>query len=125
MATRYALTCRPAWAENVPDGFTNLKASVAPRAGYHGFVEYAEPLPRERAEHFSLTPLGPEITYVVVDGDRLHPSEVAGADWAQMAYDLGTGQTTVEAVREYIENRCAEFEVQLEEIAVYEPPPID
>ena len=66
--TTYRLTCRPAWAENVPPGFTDLAGAENPTYGDYGTVTYPEPLPADRADHFSLQPVGPELPRVTWDG---------------------------------------------------------
>lgn len=123
MNVRYALTIRPAWAENVPAGFTKLQPSVAPRPGrYHGFVEYAEPLDRKVAEHFSLRPLGPEI-YGIHTTDGTHNLyNVLGHEAAEVEYLFGTYQLTWEEVEAKIRKAVEAFETELVSVDLYEPP---
>lgn len=94
-ATTYRLTCRPAWAENVPAGFTSLTSNPEPRPGDYGTVAYPEALPRERAEHFSLAPTGPALPTITWDGSTYDLLEILGsAESASWEYRTGVMDAT-------------------------------
>jgi hypothetical protein len=112
--TTYHLTIRPAWSENVPRGFSSLSPEPKP----FGSVTYAEPLPRDVAEHFSLRPADVDIDAALAAKVRIHDDEWAlyeafgdfrGPEWADLLYEVRTAQRPVQDFWAAVEAKCADY----------------
>ncbi len=116
----YRITCRPAWAENVPAGFTSLTASDAPGYNNYGTVEYAERLPRHIVEHYSLRPVGyfklPSIRH---DGE-VQPLAVVFGSLSDIAWEFAEGIVSKEALETHIKTLAASYGVE-DEIEIIWP----
>ena len=112
--TPYVVTCRPAWPENVPAGYTALRPSPHPQAGCYGEVDYPEALPRERADHFSLVPVGPSLPRIRYDGEEYRLEAILGTVADAHSYDFHCGTVDRAALEAFIAERAADHGVELE-----------
>ena len=115
--TTYRLTCRPAWAENAPPGFTALHGADSPTYGDYGTVTYPEPLPADRADHFSLQPTGPELPRITWDGATYPLLAILGG-MAADGYAYRTGQMDEAGLAARIAAQFADYGVGPDEYTI-------